>query len=44
MVSFVVGLVVGAFIGVAFMCIFAVASRVDGDMEKLSKVKNKYDK
>lgn len=44
MVGFFVGMFVGAFIGIVFMCILAVASRADENIEKLSKVKNKYDK
>ena len=42
MVSFVVGLLVGGFLGVLIMCMCNVASKADEDMEKMTRqLKNK---
>ena len=37
MVSFVVGLLVGGFLGVLIMCMCNVASKADEDMEKMTR-------
>lgn len=42
MVSFIVGLLVGGFLGVLIMCMCNVASKADEDMEKMTRqLKNK---
>lgn len=42
MVSFVVGLLVGGFLGVLIMCMCNVASKADEDMKKINgQLKNK---
>lgn len=44
MLVFIIGLFLGAFIGVAVMCLCSVASEADEDMEKLkSEEKDKTD-
>ena len=37
MIGFILGLFLGAFIGVAVMCLCNAASKADEDMERLSK-------
>jgi uncharacterized membrane-anchored protein YhcB (DUF1043 family) len=42
MVSFIVGVLVGGFLGVLIMCMCNVASKADEDMEKMTRqLKNK---
>lgn len=42
MVSFIVGVLVGGFLGVLIMCMCYVASKADEDMEKMTRqLKNK---
>lgn len=42
MVSFIVGLLVGGFLGIVIMCMCNVASKADEDMEKMTRqLKNK---
>lgn len=42
MVSFIVGVFVGGFLGVLIMCMCNVASKADEDMEKMTRhLKNK---
>jgi uncharacterized membrane-anchored protein YhcB (DUF1043 family) len=42
MVSFIVGILVGGFLGVLIMCMCNVASKADEDMEKMTRqLKNK---
>lgn len=42
MVSFIVGLLVGGFLGIVIMCMCHVASKADEDMEKMTRqLKNK---
>lgn len=44
MIGFIIGLFLGAFIGVAVMCLCNVASKADSDMEKYkSAEENKKD-
>lgn len=40
MIGFIIGLFVGAFLGVMIMCLCNVASRADEEMEKL-EIENK---
>lgn len=39
MIGFIIGLFVGAFIGVVVMCLCNAASKVDDELEKMSKDK-----
>lgn len=42
MVSFIVGVLVGGFLGILIMCMCNVASKADEDMEKMTgQLKNK---
>ena len=42
MVSFIVGVLVGGFLGVLIMCMCNLASKADEDMEKMTRqLKNK---
>lgn len=43
MISFIIGLFVGVFIGVALMCLCNAASSADEDMEKLNELENRKD-
>ena len=40
MIGFIIGLFVGAFMGVAEMCLCNAASRADDDMDKMLKIKD----
>lgn len=42
MIGFIIGLFLGAFLGVAVMCLCNVASRADDEMEKLNNRKTNY--
>lgn len=39
MIGFIIGLVVGTFLGVLIMCLCSVASKADDEMEKM-KIEN----
>jgi uncharacterized membrane-anchored protein YhcB (DUF1043 family) len=43
MIGFIIGLFLGAFLGVVVMCLCNVASRADDEMEKLSNRKENTD-
>ncbi len=43
MLGFIIGLFVGAFIGVALMCLCNAASSADQNMEKLNELENRKD-
>ena len=43
MIGFIIGMFVGAFIGVALMCLCNVASSSDEDMKKLNEIENRKD-
>lgn len=43
MIGFIIGLFVGAFLGVMIMCLCNVASRADEEMEKLETENKKGD-
>ena len=43
MIGFIIGLFVGAFIGVALMCLCNAASSADQNMEKLNNLENRKD-
>ncbi len=44
MIGFIIGLFLGAFIGVAVMCLCNVASKADKDMEENTSAENKEGK
>jgi uncharacterized membrane-anchored protein YhcB (DUF1043 family) len=43
MIGFIIGLFLGAFLGVVVMCLCNVASRADDEMEKLNNRKENTD-
>ena len=43
MIGFIIGLFVGAFIGVALMCLCNAASSADEDMKKLNELEIRKD-
>lgn len=43
MIGFIIGLFVGAFIGVALMCLCNAALSADQNMEKLNELENRKD-
>lgn len=43
MIGFIIGLFVGAFIGIALMCLCNAASSADQNMEKLNELENRKD-
>ena len=43
MIGFIIGLLIGGFLGVFVMCLCNVASRADDDMEKMDIISNQED-
>lgn len=44
MLNFIIGLILGAFLGVLIMCLCNVASKADSDMDKMFENKEEINK